>query len=87
MKGFYVRLFDAFEIIPACVVDTDVLYAKQEALDRGVPFPFSKEELCSRCQALFATLDLAHDACVDIRRDELPEKLSQAMLDEFSAVR
>lgn len=53
----------------------DLLHAKQEALDRGVELPLASGELCARCQALFATLDLARDACHEIGRGELPERL------------
>ena len=50
----------------------DLLQAKQEALDRGVPFPLAPGELCDRCQSLFATLDLTQEACHAIGRGELP---------------
>jgi RNA polymerase sigma-70 factor (ECF subfamily) len=50
----------------------DLLQAKQEALDRGVSFPVAPDELCSRCRALFSTLDLTSDACHALGRGELP---------------
>jgi RNA polymerase sigma-70 factor, ECF subfamily len=50
----------------------DLLQAKQEALDRGVELPLAPDELCSRCRSLFATLDLARDACRQLRAGELP---------------
>lgn len=50
----------------------DLLHAKQEALDRGVPLPLAPGELCSRCRSLFSTLDLTQEACHAIGRGELP---------------
>ncbi len=60
----------------------DLLDAKQEALDRGVPFDTSV--ICDRCRTVFATLDLTQDACREIAstgaipsevRDRLLERL------------
>lgn len=63
----------------------DLLKAKQEALDQGVDFPVPAAELCSRCQALFATLDLAHDTCLELRSgNALPEDVRQLLLDELA---
>ena len=53
----------------------DLLAAKQEALDRRVPFPFSGQELCARCQSLFATLDLGRDICGRLDAHALPPSL------------
>ena len=53
----------------------DLLQAKQDALDRHAPFPFSNDELCARCQAVFATLDLGRDVCALLGRGELPLSL------------
>jgi RNA polymerase sigma-70 factor (ECF subfamily) len=57
----------------------DLLRAKQEALDRGVPFPYSDAALCSRCRALFATLDLGQEACRALGRGEPPAGVRQAI--------
>lgn len=54
----------------------DLLQAKQDAMDRQAPFPFSNEALCARCQSLFATLDLGRETCVGLGRGELPPRLS-----------
>lgn len=63
----------------------DLLRAKQEALDHGVDFPVPDSELCSRCQALFATLDLARDTCVEIRGSrELPPRIRRLLLEELT---
>ncbi len=62
----------------------DLLLAKQESLDRGAPFPYPPGELCSRCKAMFATLDLAHDVCVGLARGELPPELRQALREELA---
>jgi RNA polymerase sigma-70 factor (ECF subfamily) len=53
----------------------DLLTAKQEALDRGAEFPVPQEELCTRCQSLLSTLDLAHDVCSQLSLSGLPEDL------------
>ncbi len=53
----------------------DLLYAKQEALDRGVELPIAAGDLCDRCRGLFATLDLAQDVCRAIGRGDLPPSL------------
>jgi len=53
----------------------DLLRAKQQALDRGVNLPVSAQELCSRCDALFRTLDLARNVCHDLGRGEMPHEV------------
>jgi RNA polymerase sigma-70 factor (ECF subfamily) len=58
----------------------DLLRAKQEAMDRGVELAVPDADLCTRCRALFATLDLARDTCVRIARGELPEPLRLLVL-------
>ncbi len=45
----------------------DLLAAKQEALDRGEPFPLGDEVVCERCRSVFATMDLAMKACATAR--------------------
>ncbi len=55
----------------------DLLTAKQEALDRGITLPLSPTELCSRCKALFDTLDLAQDACADLALERLPDEIRE----------
>ncbi len=49
----------------------DLLQAKQEALDRGVPLLVSDGDLCDRCKSLFATLDLSRDVCRLLAQGEL----------------
>jgi len=51
----------------------DLLWAKQEALDRGVDFPIPGEHLCDRCRSAFATLDMATDVCHALGDEKLPE--------------
>jgi RNA polymerase sigma-70 factor (ECF subfamily) len=46
----------------------DLLDAKQQALDRGVPFALSEAELCDRCRSVMATLDLGREVCRTIGR-------------------
>ena len=53
----------------------DLLNAKQEALDRGAEFPVPQDELCTRCQSLLSTLDLAHDVCSELSLSGLPAEL------------
>lgn len=57
----------------------DLLYAKQEALDRGVEFPIPREHLCERCRSVFATLDLAGDVCHALGDVELPPEVRRAL--------
>jgi RNA polymerase sigma-70 factor (ECF subfamily) len=58
----------------------DLLRAKQEALDRGVPFAVPPGEICDRCQAVFATLDLTRDTCRELGRGSLPEPVRELLL-------
>jgi RNA polymerase sigma-70 factor (ECF subfamily) len=53
----------------------DLLQAKQEALDRRAPFPYSSDELCARCRSVFSTLDLGQDTCLNLGRGALPARL------------
>jgi len=71
---------------PSQQVCLDLLYANQQALDRGVEFPLAKGELCSRCRVLFATLDLAYDACIKLKSGELPEPLRKFLLIEIGSI-
>jgi RNA polymerase sigma-70 factor (ECF subfamily) len=57
----------------------DLLYAKQEALDHGVPFPLPQEQLCARCHAVFATLDLSQEVFHQLHRGEMPESVRLAL--------
>lgn len=64
----------------------DLLRAKQEALDRGVELPIPDDELCSRCRALFDSLELAHSACHSLHAGKvLPAEVRQMVLDGISA--
>ena len=57
----------------------DLLQAKQEALDRGVPLLVSDGDLCERCRSLFATLDLSRDVCRLLASGELPPEVTRAV--------
>lgn len=57
----------------------DLLQAKQEALDRGVPFPVPPADLCQRCRSLLGGLDLAQEACHRLGEGELPVALRAAL--------
>ena len=57
----------------------DLLTVKQDALDRGVEFPVPQSEVCERCQALFATLDLGVDICQEVGRAGLSPKFLRAL--------
>lgn len=68
----------------------DLLYAKQEALDRGVPFPLPQQELCERCHSVFATLDLTQDVFRRLHKDgtltpEVRRALHEALDREYAA--
>jgi predicted RNA polymerase sigma factor len=56
-----------------------MLEAKQEALDRGVAFPYSDRALCERCRAVFATLDLGREACSALGTGALPPALRERL--------
>ena len=56
----------------------DLLDAKQEALDRGVPF--DDEVICDRCRSVFATLDLTGEACRELSAGRLPPGLRERLL-------
>ena len=62
----------------------DLLKAKQEALDRGAPFPVPQEDLCLRCRAMFATLDLARDTCEALGQGEMPGALRAVLAEVFT---
>jgi RNA polymerase sigma-70 factor (ECF subfamily) len=64
------ELDDAAASEGACL---DLLWAKQEALDRGADFPIPEQHMCERCRSVFATLDLAEDVCRLLGEVELPE--------------
>jgi RNA polymerase sigma-70 factor (ECF subfamily) len=51
----------------------DLLAAKQEALDRGVPF--ESEIICERCRSVFASLDLTQEVCRDLAAENLPAEV------------
>lgn len=48
----------------------DLLHAKQEALDRQLPFSMSDHALCERCASVFATLDLGCRVCRTLAASE-----------------
>ncbi len=58
----------------------DLLRAKQQALDLGVPMPGGDDLVCERCRAVFATMDLAHDVCLDLANGRLPAALRRRIL-------
>jgi RNA polymerase sigma-70 factor (ECF subfamily) len=55
----------------------DLLNAKQEALDRGVPFDHAI--ICDRCRSVFATLDLTSEVCRDLARDGWPDEVRERL--------
>lgn len=73
-------------IEPSQQVCLDLLYANQQALDRGVEFPLARGELCSRCRVLFATLDLAYETCSRLKSGELPAPLRKLLLEEMDSI-
>lgn len=62
----------------------DLLRAKQEAIDHGVELSIADDELCARCRALFATLELTQSACRALRSgDELPAPIRRLVMAEI----
>jgi len=62
----------------------DLLAAKQEALDRGVgTTPELDAATCDRCQAVFASLDLAQGLCARLGEGSLPAELREKILGTF----
>lgn len=56
-----------------------MLQAKQEAMDRGVAFPYADAALCERCRAVFATLDLGREACRKLGAGHVPAGLLERL--------
>lgn len=64
----------------------DLLRAKMEALDHGVPFPVQSELVCERCRNVFASLDLSYDACRHAANDaDLPSEIRTLVLDAIGS--
>lgn len=57
----------------------DLLWAKQEAMDKGVDFPIPERHLCERCRSVFATLDMTEDVCFALGNAKLPERARQEL--------
>lgn len=63
----------------------DLLRAKQDALDRGDPFPVRDEILCERCRAVFESMDFAKDACEQIAAGRIPARLRRELQSRLTA--
>lgn len=63
-----------------------LLHSKQSAMDRSVDFPLAHAELCSRCCSLFAELDLAHDACIELKQGRIPEHVRQLLINHLNGM-
>lgn len=61
----------------------DLLNAKQDALDRGVPFETAV--ICERCRSVFASLDLTQEVCASLGSEELPPGLRERLLERVRA--
>ncbi len=68
---------------PICL---DLLTAKLEAIDRGVPFPVPDEFISDRCRSFFDTLDLTRDCCQRIGEGELPAAAMERIQQRFAGV-
>jgi len=44
-----------------------------------VPFPLSQDQLCARCRAVFATLDLTQEVFRRLHSGELPASIRSAL--------
>jgi RNA polymerase sigma-70 factor (ECF subfamily) len=62
----------------------DLLASKQEAIDRGVAFPMSDEDLCERCRAVFASLDVLLDTCAALSISEIPRDVRERLRREIA---
>ncbi len=82
-KNFPSRHVEAEQVNPHLCLD--LLHAKMESLDKGVPFAMPDDDLCDRCRSMFAGLDLAKDACVNIRAGQLPEPLASRLKAHLSS--
>lgn len=58
----------------------DLLDAKQEALDRGEPFPELDSVTCERCRSVFKSLDIATDLCHSGKVVQLPDTVREQIL-------
>ena len=65
----------------------DLLQIKQDAMDRGVPFPVPQHELCVRCRSLFSTLDLTRDLCVRLGGGAMPREVRDMLIAGFPSER
>lgn len=61
----------------------DLLNAKQESLDRGVPFDSSV--ICERCRSVFASLDLTQQVCRDLASGGLPPGVRERLTERLQA--
>ncbi len=62
----------------------DLLAAKQEALDRGEPFPVSPQTISERCRSVCQTLDLTNEACRRLADGDLPEATRRRILSSLA---
>lgn len=60
----------------------DLLNAKQEALDKGVPF--DSKVICERCQSVFATLDLTQRVCQELAVGRLPGGVRERLVQRLA---
>ncbi|MBT8208081.1 MAG: RNA polymerase sigma factor [Acidimicrobiia bacterium] len=63
----------------------DLLNAKQNALDRGVPFDVNV--ICGRCRSVFASLDFTQQVCMDLAQDVMPSGLRKRLASRVAAGR
>lgn len=57
----------------------DLLDAKQEALDRGVPYAFPEGLVCQFCAELFGTMDLVERSCAELASQGPPAELRRRL--------
>jgi RNA polymerase sigma-70 factor (ECF subfamily) len=62
-----------------------LLHAKQEAMDRNVPFPVGSGHLCERCRSVFQTLDFTSDTCRTLQDGEMPAGLRASLAEALRA--
>lgn len=63
----------------------DLIQARQEAYDRGVPFPLSPEVVCERCRPLFHAMNLSRTACDLLVTGQMPDPLRRVLRERLTS--
>lgn len=63
----------------------DLIHAKQDALDRGAPFPVDDSVICDRCRSFFDSMDLLQMLCRHTGSEELPAAVRARVVRSIAA--